>query len=264
MVLAGFLAVSRAAADDGQGAFSAVDCAGAECRLTVADPGTRVHPGRPAMMRGPDRSTGSEKKRPAKLLPENCVLSNLGDECLATGQPGPSPASDSPGRRFSPGEIALQVVSSLRLPAPGMRMSPDLASAQVVHVPTWMWIDRAAWRPISKTVRVPGVAVTATAVPQRVVWSMGDGGSVSCDGPGTPYSPEFASASGSPDCGYVYPRSSAGGPDGEFTVTAAVVWNVSWQGNGRGGRIPGLMTTARCAVRVAEVQGVVISDSRGI
>ena len=109
-----------------------------------------------------------------------------------------------------------------------------------------------------------GAEVTATATPQGVVWSMGDEDSVSCDGPGTPYSPRFAAASKSPDCGYVYPRSSAGEPGEVFTVTATVVWNVSWRGDGKEGRISGLRTMAQRSVRVAEVQGVVVAGPGGI
>ena len=259
------LAPSRAAADDGQGAFSAVNCAGAACRLTVAAPGMREDPVHPGTVHRVTAAHSSDPPREqlSDLLPANCVLSSLSGACLGTGRTGPRPTGDSPERRLSPENVALQAVSRLRLPSPGIRMSPDARTAQVVYVPTWMWIDRVDWRPVSKTVQVPGVEVTATATPQRVVWSMGDGGSVSCDGPGTPYLSRFAAASKSPDCGYLYPRSSAGESGDVFTVTAAVMWNVSWRGNGRAGRISGLRTIAQRSVRVTEVQGVVVAAPGG-
>ncbi|GAA1919019.1 hypothetical protein GCM10009753_59480 [Streptantibioticus ferralitis] len=143
-------------------------------------------------------------------------------------------------------------------------MSPDAGATQVVRVPTWMWIDRAGWRPVSKTAAVPGVAVTATATPQRVVWSMGNGESVTCAGPGTPYSSRYSASTASPDCGYVYRRSSAGQPGEAFTVTATVVWDVVWQGGGRGGTIRGLESRSEVPVRVTEVQGVVVARSGSI
>ena len=38
------------------------------------------------------------------------------------------------------------------------------------------------------------VAFAATATPTKVVWDMGDGSTVTCDGPGTPYDPNDPNA----------------------------------------------------------------------
>ena len=135
------LAASRAAADDGQGAFSAVNCAGAECRLTVATPGKTEEPVRPVTVHRVTaaHSSDSEKgEQPFSLFPANCVLSSLGGACLATGLTDSRPTGDSPERRVSPEIAALQAVSRLQLPSPGVRMSPDVETVQVVNVPTWM------------------------------------------------------------------------------------------------------------------------------
>ena len=114
---------------------------------------------------------------------------------------------------------------------------------------------------MSRTAQVPGASLTATATPQRVVWSMGDGGSVVCASPGTPYSSRYPAGSSSPDCGYVYQRSSAGQPDERFTVKATVVWDVVWQGAGKSGTVPGMEMTSQVPVRVSEVQSVVVARS---
>ncbi|MET9293075.1 hypothetical protein [Streptomyces sp. NPDC003077] len=156
------------------------------------------------------------------------------------------------------------MATELRLPMPHMHLNPDAGASQVVNVPTWIWIGRSGWRPVTETVKVTGASVTATAKPQRVVWSMGNGDSVTCQGPGTPYSARFSAASPSPDCGYVYTRSSAGQPDEAFTVRATVTWDVTWHGAGKGGRIPGLRTATQAPVRVSEVQGVVTDKSGAI
>ncbi|WP_431953447.1 hypothetical protein [Actinacidiphila sp. bgisy167] len=159
-------------------------------------------------------------------------------------------------------EVARQVVRQLVLPEPVIRMSPDEEAAQVVHVPTWLWVDRSVWRPVSKTAQVPGMTVTATATPRAVEWSMGDGATVVCAGPGTPYATKFAAASGSPDCGHTYARSSAGQPEEAFPVRAAITWDVVWRGDGRSGVIRGLRSATRIPVKVTEVQALVVDRGR--
>jgi hypothetical protein len=104
---------------------------------------------------------------------------------------------------------------------------------------------------------VPGVSVTATARPVSAIWFMGDGGSVLCDGPGTPWRPGNDPAAASPDCGYTYRRSSAGAADGKFSVTVTVTWRVTWAGAGGSGTIPGLTTTGTVQVPVQESQAVI-------
>ena len=57
---------------------------------------------------------------------------------------------------------------------------------------------------------------------------MGNGDSVTCDGPGTPYSASDPNAT--TDCSYTWPQA------GSYTVTATVYWSVTWTAVGRGGR----------------------------
>ncbi|MFE6287855.1 hypothetical protein [Streptomyces sp. NPDC057877] len=168
------------------------------------------------------------------------------------------PQSGKPGRReISVAEVARQAVERLELPEPVIRTSPDEDYVQVVHVPTWMWVDKGVWGPVSETAEVPGVRVTATARPRAAVWSMGDGATVTCRGPGTPYSARYRPQSESPDCGYTYRRSSLGEPGGAFTVSVRVTWDVEWRGGGQAGAIPGLVVSAERQLVVDEVQAVV-------
>ena len=264
LILLTLVATSPAAARGAHGPISAVTCSATACQLAAGTSARDAKSGMPEEKRQPVRfSGGSGTVHPASShgLLANCALADLGGSCLMTGRSGPSPSPDAGGRPVTPEIIARRAVSRLRLPAPGLRMSPDVRREQVVRVPTWMWVDGADWRPVSKTVEVPGVAVTATATPVRVVWLMGDGNMVTCAGPGTPYSTRFSASSHSPDCGYVYLRSSAGEPGGVFAVTATVVWNVEWHGGGRGGRIAGLRSYAQAPVRVTEVQGLVVAGA---
>lgn len=267
-VLVVVLGAHPVAADDGQGVFSAVNCSASECQLKAGTPRRAAVADRPASTAhqgaGASPGSGGNQSGHDGALPSNCWMVSLVGRCLATSAPEPQPSPGAAPHQVSPEVVARQAVSQLHLPLPGIGMNPEARAAQVVHVPTWMWIDRTVWRPVSKTVEVPGVAVTATATPQRVVWSMGDGDSVTCMGPGTPYSLRIPAASPSPDCGYVYRRSSAGRPDEVFTVTATVMWDVAWQGGGKSGRIPGLRTATQVPVRVTEVQGMVVAGSGAI
>ncbi len=267
--------VTPAVADGRGGTLSQVGCEGAQCQVmaaTAGQPADRAGAAAPVRAESPQVRAGESRPTdPGRSfgsvasLPSDCWVANLSGTCLMRGYRAPDPKSGvGDNDRPSPEVVARQAVSQLELPSPLIRMNPDVNAAQVVRVPTWLWIEQAEWRPVSKTAEVPGVVVTATATPQRVLWSMGDGGSTACAGPGTPYSVRYPAASVSPDCGYVYRRPSAGEPGEAFTVTATVVWNVVWQGGGKGGTIPGLRSTSQVPVRVTEVQGLVVAHPAAI
>ena len=156
-------------------------------------------------------------------------------------------------------EVSWLAVERLKLPSPVIRMSPSKHERQMVGVPSWLWVEAAGWEPVSETAQVPGVSVTATAVPREVVWLMGEGGRVVCGGPGTPYSAAFAPGAESPDCGYTYRRSSLGEPGGTFTVSVALSWDVTWEGGGESGRGPGMVTVSEVDVTVDEIQALVVN-----
>lgn len=159
-----------------------------------------------------------------------------------------------PDAQPSPEELAQRAYRQLRLPSPQINSSP--AGAQLVQLPSWLWLDRAGWQPISATAAVPGVSVTATATPSSVDWDMGDGATVSCPGPGTPFPEATDPQAASPDCGHTYRRSSQSAPGGRYPVTATVTWTVSWSGSGGAGTLPNLTTTATTTFPVAESQAL--------
>jgi hypothetical protein len=166
---------------------------------------------------------------------------------------GPAPAPAPP----PPIVIAREAVSQLRLSAPPIASNPGPGAMHLVSLPTWLWIDRSQWQPQSTTASVPGVSVTVTATPTRIEWEMGDGSTVTCNGPGTPYPPDGDPRAASPDCGHTYTRSSAGLPGEQFPVTARVFWRIAWSGGGQAGSLPELQTTSSAAFQVAESQALV-------
>ena len=161
------------------------------------------------------------------------------------------------GQVADPQALGQEAVSRLRLPAPAIRTNPDSASGVLVQVPVWLWVDGSTWGVRRATASVPGMSVTATATPIRVVWSPGDGSpDVVCEGPGTQWragtDPRTASS-----CGHTYLSSSAGAPGSRFTLRATVTWSVTWAGGGQSGSVPPLTTTSSVALPVAQSQAIV-------
>jgi hypothetical protein len=165
------------------------------------------------------------------------------------------PTTGGPSAPLPPPEVlAQQAVNQLSLVAPRIETSPG--GEQLVNLPTWLWLAQSAWAPMSATASVPGVSVTATASPSAVTWTLGDGTTLVCQGPGTPYAPGGDPSAPSPDCGHTYRQSSAGQPGQAYTVSAAVTWGVTWVGGGQSGSLPALTTTSTTTLRVAESQAI--------
>ena len=247
---AGFSGSVAAERDPGGGGFGSVECGqagGPRCRISA-----RRDQSIPGRTRGPvPRRTGSRESGLAQCSGEPLVP----DEACGVGVLA-NPAGGE-GQAASPVEIAQQAAADLVLPDPVIRSSPKPEGLQLVPLPTWLWIDRSAWRPRSRTVSVPGVSVTAMARPVKVSWSMGDGAPVVvCGGAGTPYGERMDPSEPSPDCGHIYERSSAGEPRNSFRVTATITWAISWSGGGESGTLPPLTSTASTAFRVAEIQAL--------
>jgi hypothetical protein len=171
----------------------------------------------------------------------------FGDLWVQAGRPAVDPAV-----------LARQATRYLALPAPGIRTNPPPTRDQLVGLPTWLWLDRATWNPRSATASVPGVSATVTAVPVAVTWVLGDGGRVTCRGPGTAYDRTRPETVQRPSCSYTYRRGSAGEPGGRFAVTATTTWRITWtaQGAPGAGTLPPLTRTSQTSLGVAEVQAL--------
>ena len=154
--------------------------------------------------------------------------------------------------------LANQAREFLPLAAPGIHTSPPPGFDQLVNLRTWLWLDASTFSVQTSTVGVPGVSVTVTASPQKVTWDMGDGSSVVCSGPGTPYDRSRPEASQSTDCSYTYRRSSAGRPGQVYRVTATTSYAVSFTVTGApgGGSLPTVERSSSVNLRVAEGQAL--------
>ncbi len=170
-------------------------------------------------------------------------------------------ADPPPGQGGGPNlqALAQQAVSHMTLLGPDIGMAPDPnGRGGTVGVPVWMWNRPGPRRtgPASASASAGGVTVTATATVRKVLWSMGDGTTVACAGPGTPYQASYGMRQ-SPDCGHLYQSTSARQPGGKYTVTATSVWAVHWIGAGQQGD---LTTTRTSQVRVTVGELQVVGD----
>lgn len=161
------------------------------------------------------------------------------------------------GAAPTPAQLAQQAVDTMRLDGPAIGMAPPVGKTGLVGLPVWLWttVRASTWGPTSASASVPGLTVTATARAKRIVWDMGDGHSVTCASPGTPYSVDKGARS-SPNCGYVYTRSSASQPGHAYKVTATTTWDVAWSGGGQSGVIT-VTRSSTAAVRIGEMQVLV-------
>lgn len=171
---------------------------------------------------------------------------------------GPTPeGEEGPGPVWvDPGELAQSVLDELPLPAPEVRMAPagTGGAPSLVNLPTWLWVD-GGWESLSKSATAGQTTVAVTVEPVRVDWGMGEG-SVSCSGPGTPWTGgnEEHSPSG---CDYTYVAT------GDYDTSATIQFQADWTctgfclaDSGTLGVVAGPSTST--PVEVSERQSVVI------
>jgi hypothetical protein len=152
----------------------------------------------------------------------------------------------------SPAVLAREARSRLKLPSAVVALNPP--GRELVNLPVWMWLAPASWKSQSATATAGAVSVTATARPVSATWSMGDGSSITCQGPGTPWSAGTDPRASSPNCGYTYLRPSSGAG---YPVSVTVTWVVTWAGAGQAGTVPGLETNGAANAVVQESQALV-------
>jgi hypothetical protein len=165
---------------------------------------------------------------------------------------GPTPLID-------PGALAQEAYRLLPIPTPRLGTNPPPSRSQLVNIATWLWVERSTWGARTATVSVPGESVTATATPRQVIWSMGDGHTVLCDGAGTPYEEGRSPSGQQPTCSYTYERSSAGELGDQFSVRATVTWLVTWSAVGvtpSSGQLPPLQRSGQLSLTVGEAEAL--------
>ncbi|WP_394426976.1 ATP/GTP-binding protein [Streptomyces sp. SGAir0957] len=164
-------------------------------------------------------------------------------------------AADPPEADVDPAQLAQQAVDKMTLLGPEIGITPKPGGKGVVGMPVYLWTAKNAetFGPNVASASAGGITVTATAKVQKIVWTMGDGNSVTCTTAGTPYKPEYGKQP-SPDCGYRYNSPSSTTKSGRFHVSATSTWSIGWEAtNGQTGELNEVRDAA-VDINVAEVQ----------
>ncbi|WP_371536126.1 hypothetical protein OG210_11315 [Streptomyces sp. NBC_00466] len=152
---------------------------------------------------------------------------------------GSPPPADVP-QAVTPEILAEIAYAAVRVPDTHVTLAPN--GATKVNLPTWAWLDKTDFKPVSVRAYVPltGMNATTTATPTSLKIEPGTPdaelypGSGECtfngDGSiGTPY--VKGDADKTPPCGLTYLRAS--GSDGPYKLKATITWKISWTGTGQ-------------------------------
>ncbi|WDZ87970.1 hypothetical protein [Micromonospora cathayae] len=183
-----------------------------------------------------------------------CNGGDLGSQDLVL-RDAPPPGFGAPP---DPEEIALRLLASIDLLKPRISVAPRKSQGPgLVGLPVWLWASPGrnyfGDPALTASDTEGGVSVTITAKVTRVVWDMGNKETVTCSGPGTPYSTSGPYAGRpSPDCGLPngYPKA------GTYRINATTHWNVHWVGGGQSGDIPVTRTSNDVEIQINELQVV--------
>ena len=155
----------------------------------------------------------------------------------------------------SPEVIRDVAAARLEPPPPVPETSPPLTRQTFVAVPTWLWLDGASWSPVEVSETRGLTTVTVRATPTLARWVMGDGGGVTCAGPGVVW--RSGLSEDATDCSYTYVHSSYGEPGGRFEASVTVAWEFEWWINDvYQGVFGGVDLAAPFGVAVGEIQAV--------
>ncbi|SCL16462.1 hypothetical protein GA0074694_1628 [Micromonospora inyonensis] len=155
-----------------------------------------------------------------------------------------------------PEELAFRALASIDLLRPRISVAPRKSQGPgLVGLPVWLWASPGPdyFGQLTASASERGVTVSITARVTEVVWNLGNGETVTCDGPGTPYSTSgpFAGQP-SPDCGYDTGYQKAG----TYRINATTHWTVRWSGGGQSGTIPVTRASNGVQIQINELQVV--------
>lgn len=182
------------------------------------------------------------------------VCSNADGQVLFAGLVVFNPAAPAP---IDGATLARQARKELPLFFPGVQTSPPYDREQLVGLQTWMWVPSDSWQSQSASASVPGLSVTVTASPERVEWTMGDGTTEICLGPGEAYDASKPDDAQTTDCSHTFERASTTESDGMFHARATMWWRVSWSASdGSAGSLPEVFRFTDFTLRVGELQAL--------
>ena len=248
-----------AEADKGQPQVTSRD-SGKDIVTVVEDGGGGVksRSGRNPADRSSGNSTDPGDHGPITVNDPQCVATNSIDvRCVGSGASDPDA-----GAATDVFNLAVRAMNQLQLPNPEPQLVPRISFSDgktggIVGAPAWLWIHASNWVTFVQRTEAGANWASVTARPVSQHWEFGDGGKVTCYGPGVAYRNSQSAVVDSPSCGYRYLRTSKQIPGGAFLVQVSVTWQVTWIGAGQASGSLGpiqLTTTFPYVVREARAQ----------
>ncbi|MCU4745730.1 MULTISPECIES: hypothetical protein [unclassified Streptomyces] len=161
--------------------------------------------------------------------------------------------------------LAELAYEQIRVPDTDIELNPD--GDQTVNLATWVWLDQAAFEPVSVTASLDdyGLWATTTATPTTLTIEPGTSdarlhpasGECAVGGDGSIGEPYSRGRSGEePPCGVTYLRATHA--TGSYGLTASLTWEISWEGSdGSGASLPSGVFETTHEITVSEVQAIV-------
>lgn len=152
---------------------------------------------------------------------------------------------------------AEQALQALPLPDPVIHSNPPENTSLLVGLDSWFRID-SPWQPQTVSASIAAISASVTATPTSVTWNFGDGSdATTCDGPGRAFSTDN-NESEHAACTHTYiNRSTKTDPNGTYTVTATVTYEVTWTAtDNTSGTLEPVTRTGTINLRVQEAQAV--------
>ncbi|MFJ5289556.1 hypothetical protein [Streptomyces sp. NPDC088348] len=177
-----------------------------------------------------------------------------------TGKTPPVPADQAAA---TPLDLAHIAYGFVHVPDTKVTLAPS--GPTKVNLPTWAWLDKADFKPVSVTATLANyhISSTVTATPQSLKLEPGTADAELSPSSGvcpfvngaigTPY--ETGDANKTPPCGVTYLRAS--GSNGPFSLKATITWKITWTGTGvPGGKLPDGSFGTTQDVTVDEIQAI--------
>ncbi|MEV0639639.1 hypothetical protein AB0I77_32835 [Streptomyces sp. NPDC050619] len=166
---------------------------------------------------------------------------------------------------IDPETLAELAYGKIQVPDTEVTLAPEETTK--VNLPTWAWLDKAAFHTVSVTasLNVGGWNVSATTTAKPVSLKLEPGTAdattypangqctINADGSiGEPYAK--GKADETPPCGVTYLRSSDGGT---YKLKATITWEITWAGsNGEAGKLPDGTFGTTQDIAVQEIQAI--------
>ncbi|MEU8196248.1 hypothetical protein AB0C10_20925 [Microbispora amethystogenes] len=153
----------------------------------------------------------------------------------------------------TPEQLARRAYKLIPIAPPTVLTAPPRGQNGLVGLPQWFFLADRQWAPKSKRLHIGGVWAAATATPERMTISTGDGQTLTRDGPGTAYDTTRPADQQSSTCSHTYQH-----PASAYRVTVSVTWSGTWRGSGgTGGTLPPITKSVTFPIRVIEAQALV-------